>query len=126
MGMLMLGLACTNPGEPVANAAGSLADEGSPARARRLVREQGALLLDVRSAEEFEGGHVEGARLIPHDEIEARLREVDDALAGDRSKPVVVYCRSGRRSAMAKDTLERAGFTQVVDIGAMSSWCEDC
>ncbi len=100
--------------------------ESTPALARRLVRDEGALLLDVRSFEEFESGHVEGAKLIPHDQVAARLDEIAGLLEGDRSKPIVVYCRSGKRSKMAKQTLEQAGFTQVVDLGGMSSWCEEC
>lgn len=100
--------------------------ESTPVLARRLVREQGGLLLDVRSAGEFESGHVEGAKLVPHDEVGARLDEITSWQDGDRSKPIVVYCRSGNRSAKAKQTLEQAGFTQVVDLGGMSSWCEDC
>lgn len=101
-------------------------DETPSAKARRLVREDGALLLDVRSAEEFAAGHVEGAVLMPHDEIATRLPELDQQLAGDRTRPLVIYCRSGRRSSEAKATLEQAGFTQVLDLGAMSNWCEDC
>jgi phage shock protein E len=101
-------------------------DAGTPALARRLVRERGALLLDVRSPAEFESGHVDGATLLPHDQIGARIDEIAGWLDGDRSKPIVVYCRSGKRSKMAKQTLEQAGFTQVVDLGGMSSWCEDC
>ena len=100
--------------------------ESTPALARRLVRDEGGLLLDVRSVEEFESGHVEGAKLVPHDEVGARVDEIASLLDGDRSKPVVVYCRSGRRSKLAKQTLEQAGFTQVLDLGSMSSWCEDC
>jgi phage shock protein E len=101
-------------------------DPGTPALARRLVREQGALLLDVRSPDEFESGHIEGAKLLPHDQVAAHIEEIAGWLDGDRSKPIVVYCRSGNRSGKAKRTLEQAGFTQVIDLGAMSSWCEDC
>lgn len=101
-------------------------EPSTPALARKLVREQGALLLDVRSPAEFESGHVDGATLLPHDQVAARIEEIDGWLDGDRSKPIVVYCRSGNRSGKAKKTLEDAGFTQVVDLGAMSSWCEDC
>jgi len=97
-----------------------------PALARKLVREQGALLLDVRSQGEFDDGHVEGATLVPHDELESRLAEIDAATGGDKAKPIVVYCRSGRRSAVAKQALLAAGYTQVSDLGGVSSWCETC
>jgi phage shock protein E len=100
--------------------------ESTPVLARRLVRDQGGLLLDVRSPEEFESGHVEGAKLVPHDEVGARIDEIASWQDGDRGKPIVVYCRSGNRSKQAKQALEQAGFTQVIDLGGMSSWCEDC
>lgn len=123
--MLVLASACSGAHEGEARAAVA-GDETPSAKARRLVREDGALLLDVRSAEEFAAGHVEGAVLMPHDEIATRLPELDQQLAGDRTRPLVIYCRSGRRSSEAKATLEQAGFTQVLDLGAMSNWCEDC
>lgn len=94
--------------------------------ARRLVRDEGALLLDVRTNDEFEAGHVEGAKLIPHDQVAARVDEISELLGGDRGKPIVLYCRSGNRTKKARTALEQAGFTQVVDLGAMSNWCEDC
>lgn len=77
----------------------------------------GAALIDVRSPEEFASGHIEGARNIPVGEIGARSAEV-----GDKDAVVVVYCRSGMRSAQAKSLLESAGFTQVHNLGGMSRW----
>ena len=94
----------------------SSAGKANPEQARALV-EAGAVLIDVRSPGEFSSGHIEGARNIPVGELGARLAEV-----GDRDTPVVVYCRSGARSASAASTLTGAGFTQVHDLGAMSRW----
>lgn len=94
--------------------------------ARRLVREEGALLLDVRTADEFAADHVEGAVWLAHDEIAERLDEIEERLGGDRAWPIVLYCRSGRRSHQARLALEQAGFTRVLDLGAMSNWCEAC
>lgn len=82
---------------------------------RELVA-QGALLLDVRTPDEFCHGHVEKAVNLPVQELPQRLAEV-----GPTSRPVVVYCRSGGRSALAKTLLTRAGY-QVKDIGPMSAW----
>ncbi|MCG3172019.1 MAG: Thiosulfate sulfurtransferase GlpE [Myxococcota bacterium] len=76
----------------------------------------GALLLDVRTPEEFHGGHLEGAKNIPVQELAARLREV-----GDVKRPVVVYCRSGGRSSTAAQLLRGHGY-QVTDIGGMHNW----
>jgi phage shock protein E len=87
-----------------------------PARARALV-EQGARLVDVRSPGEFSGGHLPGAINIPVGEVRARHGEL-----GDRTRPVIVYCASGRRSASATNTLKGLGFSEVHDLGAMARW----
>jgi rhodanese-related sulfurtransferase len=76
-------------------------------------------VLDVRTADEFAQGHVPGARLIPHDELEARLAELDP------QRPVLVYCRSGRRSTIAEELLLANGF-QVRQIdGSWLRWQEE-
>ena len=85
--------------------------------AKALVK-QGALLLDVRTPAEFSGGHVEGAVNIPVQELDAKLASVP----AKKDQPIVVYCHSGRRSASAKQMLEKAGFTKVSDLGAMTNW----
>ena len=85
--------------------------------ARALVK-QGAVLLDVRTTGEFAEGHVAGAVNLPVSELEANLKEVP----ARKDQPIVVYCQSGRRSALAKKVLEEAGFSKVVDLGAMSNW----
>lgn len=84
--------------------------------ARALVND-GALLVDVRTPEEYSAGHIEGAVNIPVGDLGARLGEL-----GDKQGPIVLYCRSGARSAKAKALLESNGFTGVVNLGAMSSW----
>lgn len=82
--------------------------------AQKLVA-PGALLLDVRSAEEFAQSHVAGARNIPVQELQGRLRELD------RARPIAVYCRSGRRSALAAELLVRSGFPSVQDLGGLDT-----
>jgi rhodanese-related sulfurtransferase len=85
------------------------------------LREQTAapLLLDVRTPQEFQGGHVPGAVNIPHSELTARLGEIEAA----RESGVVVYCESGRRAAAAADVLLGAGFEDVRHLeGDMSGW----
>ena len=117
---------CAEPRQAEARPGTSETQTDTPALARRLVRDEGALLLDVRTDSEFEAGHVEGAKLIPHDQVAARVDEISELLGGDRGKPIVLYCRSGNRTKKARTALEQAGFTQVVDLGAMSNWCENC
>ena len=111
--------------EPAAAPSSGLADR-DPALARRLVRDEGALLIDVRTAEEFEAGHVDGAILIPHDELPDRLEEVLEKQGGDKTKPIVVYCKSGGRAGKAKATLTEAGYENVSNLGGFTDWCEDC
>ncbi len=77
---------------------------------------QGALLLDVRTPAEFAAGHIEGAVNIPLQDLGARIGEVDG------HSRVVVYCRSGGRSAGAAAFLKRNGVPDVFDLGAMSRW----
>ncbi|MGB5415536.1 MAG: rhodanese-like domain-containing protein, partial [Polyangiales bacterium] len=84
--------------------------------ARSLIAE-GAILVDVRSPGEFSGGHIEGAISIPIQELGGRTEEL-----GDKSRPIVLYCQSGARSAMAKRLLESKGFADVHDMGSMGSW----
>jgi phage shock protein E len=76
----------------------------------------GALLLDVRTQAEFQDGHVTHALNIPVQELPARIREV-----GPTVRPVVVYCRSGGRSAQAAALLKQAGY-EVHDLGPMTAW----
>lgn len=67
------------------------------------------VVLDVRTPGEFAQGHVAGARNIPHTELGARIAELADA----RDRDIVVYCRSGNRSAIALKALAEAGFTRL-------------
>lgn len=77
----------------------------------------GAKLVDVRTPGEFAAGHLPGAVNIPVNELQSRLGEL-----GESSAPVVLYCRSGARSASASGILKKAGFSSVHDVGAMSRW----
>lgn len=75
----------------------------------------GALLLDVRTTGEFASGHVDGARNIPVQDLAQRMTELG------APRQVVVYCRSGGRSATAAQLLRQAGH-DVLDVGPMSSY----
>lgn len=87
--------------------------------ARIEKQDDSLVVLDVRTPEEFAAGHVPGARNISHDELAARL----DELTGARDKDVVLYCRSGRRSTLAEETLREAGFTRLRHLeGDFQAW----
>ena len=81
------------------------------------LQQRGVTVLDVRTSQEFEAGHVPGAVNIPYDQVAARSAEV-----GLKGKPVLLYCRSGRRSAIAASELNKQGFTAVYDFRSLSDW----
>ncbi|MGE5314788.1 MAG: rhodanese-like domain-containing protein [Acidobacteriota bacterium] len=74
----------------------------------------GATIVDVRTAEEFDEERYPNALNIPVDEVQARLQEF-----GDKTKPVIVYCASGARSAYAARILKSAGYTDVTNAGGL-------
>lgn len=84
------------------------------------VAAEDVLWIDVRTAQEFSDGHVTQAVNIPYDEIADHINTV----APDKDAPIYVYCRSGRRSGIAKDTLDGLGYTQVVNIGGLDDALE--
>lgn len=89
--------------------------------ASRIEAGTAPLVLDVRTPQEYEAGHIPGAVLIPHDQLASRIGE----LAGHENDEIVVHCKSGRRAAMAEEVLRGAGFTQVEDLkGHMLAWQE--
>ncbi|MDH8677460.1 rhodanese-like domain-containing protein [Fusibacter bizertensis] len=75
-------------------------------------------LVDVRTQEEFDEGHIKGAELMPLDQLES--------LAGDqlndKDQVLIVYCRSGNRSGQASDLLKELGYTHVYDLGGIINW----
>jgi rhodanese-related sulfurtransferase len=74
------------------------------------------LLLDVRTPEEFAGGHIAGARNIALQALPKRLAEVP------RDRPVVIYCRSGNRSKQAMRLMKQAGYSDLYDLGGIMQW----
>ena len=86
------------------------------ATARALVA-AGARVVDVRTPQEFASGHVPGAINIPYEEIGKRASEI-----GPPSTPVVLYCRTGRRSGIAAGALQKAGFSKVYDFKSVTAW----
>jgi rhodanese-related sulfurtransferase len=75
----------------------------------------GALVIDTRSPGEFSGGHIAGAINIPHNIISKVIAQH----TSNKSRSIIVYCHSGGRSAAAKQTLEQAGYTHVVNGGSL-------
>jgi rhodanese-related sulfurtransferase len=95
------------------------ASEGVDALQAQSMGKQGTLLLDVREPAEYAEVHAANVKLIPLGELDSRLQEI----AAHKDKPIVVMCRSGRRSARAVSMLQEAGFTQVSNMkGGMMAW----
>jgi phage shock protein E len=89
-------------------------------RARKM--DESFVILDVRTPEEFAQGHVPGAINIPHDKLPSRIAELMSA----KNKDVVLYCRSGKRAAMAADTLQAKGFGKLLHLeGDIQTWTEE-
>ena len=90
--------------------------------AKKMMDEDSAvIILDVRTKDEFDTGHIEGAILIPDDKIEEKAEEI----LTDKSAVILVYCRSGRRSALASASLAQLGYTNVYDFGGIIDWNYD-
>lgn len=81
-----------------------------------------ALLVDVRTAEEYASGRIPGAILFPYDEIRTKSAAFRAAAGADLDRPIIVYCRSGRRSAIAADEIAALGYRNILDLGAVGNW----
>ena len=73
------------------------------------------LVIDVRTVREWNNGHLEGAVLIPYDQIGEKI----GAVVKDKSQRIYVYCRTGRRTQIAKEALEKLGYKDVVNLGSL-------
>ncbi len=80
--------------------------------------EEGYIILDVRTQEEYDEGHIPGAILIPNTELEERAEEN----LPDKDQLILVYCRSGRRSKMAAEILVELGYTNIREFGGIIDW----
>ena len=87
----------------------------------RMDKDDKVVILDVRTEEEYQEGHVPGAIVIPNETIS---REPLEELP-DMDQEILVYCRSGNRSAQAAKKLAEAGYTQVYDFGGIIDWPYD-
>ena len=79
---------------------------------------QGYVILDTRTQEEYETGHIPGAIVISHDEI----REKAESQLPEKDQLILVYCRSGRRSKLAAQDLVDLGYTNVKEFGGIIDW----
>lgn len=78
----------------------------------------GYVILDTRTEEEYETGHIPGAIVISHEEI----KEKAESVLPDKDQLILVYCRSGRRSKLAAQDLVDLGYTNVKEFGGIIDW----
>ena len=89
--------------------------------AKEKIINDGAILLDVRTKEEYNEKHIDGASLLPLDKIDI---DSISQIVSEKDTPIIVYCRSGNRSQQAREKLIALGYSKVYDLGAMSNWKE--
>ena len=80
--------------------------------------EEGYIILDVRTQEEYNQGHIPGAIVISHEEIAEKAEEV----LTNKDQLILVYCRSGRRSKIAAEALVELGYTNIKEFGGIIDW----
>ena len=80
--------------------------------------EEGYIILDVRTQEEYDEGHIPCATQISHEEITEKAEEV----LTDKDQLILVYCRSGRRSKIAAEALVELGYTNIKEFGGIIDW----
>ena len=80
--------------------------------------EEGYIILDVRTQEEYDQGHIPGAIVISHEEIEEKANE----MLPNKDQLILVYCRSGRRSKIAAEALVELGYTNIKEFGGIINW----
>lgn len=108
-----------NGGQPSATSADASYRQVSATEAQELMAsEEGYVIVDVRTPEEYDSGHIPGAVNVPNEEIGSE----DPEALPDKGQLVLVYCRSGNRSVQAAEKLAALGYTNVVEFGGITSW----
>ncbi len=93
-----------------------MSDDYTPQQVAGLVSDPEVQVIDVRAEHEHAAGHIAGTRLIALQDLAAEAATID------KDRPVILYCRSGGRSAMATEALEQAGFDAHNMSGGMLEW----
>jgi len=118
-GFFLLTLICLSAGCTRTKAQQEVYQKISAADAQKMMAElKDFMILDVRTEAEYREGRIAGAVLIPDYEIKDRAEKE----LPDKNKVILVYCRSGRRSANAAGVLAGLGYVNVYDFGGINSW----
>jgi phage shock protein E len=116
--LVLISLAGCSRSDPTSEHPGVAKLGKDPATARSLIA-SGAIVIDVRTTDEYASDHLRNAVNLPVQELPSRLGEIDKLVAGDKARPIVVYCAAGTRAAKAKSQLEAVGYTHVVNGGGL-------
>ena len=79
---------------------------------------EGYVILDTRTREEYDQGHIPGAILLPYDQVPEQAEDI----LPDKDQLILVYCRSGRRSKLAAEALVKLGYTNIQEFGGIMDW----
>lgn len=106
--------------------AGPSAENGyqqiSQEEAKSMMDSQEVVILDVREQDEYDGGHIPGAVLLPVGTID---QDTAAAVIPEKDTAVLVYCRSGNRSKTASSALAALGYTNIYEFGGINTWPYD-
>ena len=86
--------------------------------AKEIIDQGNVTILDVRTKDEYDAGHIPGAILIPHDTIKAQAESIIE----DKEATILVYCRSGNRSKIASEALGELGYKSIYEFGGINTW----
>lgn len=101
------------------NAADGAYQQITQEEAKEMMDSQEVVILDVREQDEYDGGHIPGAVLLPVSTIN---EETAAGVIPDKDATVLVYCRSGNRSKTASSVLADLGYTNIYEFGGINTW----
>ena len=117
--LLLVVLLLTACGQDKENDQGAIYVNITAEEAKEIMdSEEGYIILDVRTQEEYDQGHIPGAIVISHEEITEKAEEV----LTDKDQLILVYCRSGRRSKLAAEALVELDYTNIKEFGGIIDW----
>ena len=117
--LLLAAMILTACGQNKENGQGAVYVNITAEEAKQIMdSEEGYIILDVRTQEEYDQGHIPGAIVISHEKISEKAEEV----LTDKDQLILVYCRSGRRSKIAAEALVELGYTNIKEFGGIIDW----
>ena len=116
---VMMLIAC---GQDIENDQGAVYVNITAEEAKQIMdTEEGYIILDARTQEEYDEGHIPGAIVISHEESTEKAEE----MLPDKNQLILVYCRSGRRSKIAAEALVELGYTNIKEFGGIIDWTNE-